>query len=710
MVSFLLEVGTEELPASFVRSAIAQWQEDIPASLAALELAYETVEVFGTPRRLAARIDGLPERQSDRVDEVKGPPVQVAYRDGEPTQALTGFARKQGIDVSDLEVRATSKGEFVFASVRIAGRPTDEILQDVVPSWVTGLKGDRLMRWGNGTFKFPRPIRWVVSLWDDAILPVEIATLSAGRITQGHRVMHPEPISLAKATDYPRVLAEAGYVQPDRNQRASQIQAQAIAVAKQAGGEAVIPADLLEEVADLVEWPTAVVGQFEPEFLELPAPAIKSVMVTHQRYFAISPPGKPDELLPCFVTVSNGDPAKADAIAAGNGRVIRARLADGRFFYSEDQKQPLDTLVPRLDSITFVDGLGSMKDKVDRIQQIAAWLAAALQVSDRQEDQIDRTAYLCKADLLTQMVYEFPEMQGIMGRDYLLRGGEDAEVAAGVEQHYWPLGAGDRLPNTLTGQVVGIADRLDSLVGLFKLGKIPSGSSDRFALRRAANSIVQIIWDAALPLDLLALLEQASATYAAAVAETLPNLRAFFVQRLQTLLQEDIGIDYDLVQAAIGNDDESMQTRSLRDLQATRQRACYLQDLRKSGVLAELYPTVNRTARLAAQGDLDYNALDPDKVVKTALLKDPAERALFAASQVIYRQGLKATQQHDFSILVDALLEAAPAVTTFFEDVLVMDKDPKVKANRLHLLGVLRNNARLLADFGAVVMAGEKAS
>ncbi|MEO0854933.1 MAG: glycine--tRNA ligase subunit beta, partial [Cyanobacteria bacterium J06648_11] len=356
-----------------------------------------------------------------------------------------------------------------FASVKITGRPTDELLQDIAPTWVTGLKGDRLMRWGNGTFKFPRPIRRLVCLWGDHILPIELAGLTAARITQGHRVMHPDPIALQKATDYPRLLADAGYVQPDRDIRASQIQAQAISVAKKAGGVAVIPDDLLEEVTDLVEWPTAVVGQFEPEFLELPAPAIKSVMVTHQRYFAVSPPDKPAELLPCFVTISNGDPAKSEAIAAGNGRVIRARLADGRFFYTEDQKQPLDTFVPKLDKVTFVEGLGSMKDKVDRIQQIAAWIGAALQVSDREEAHIGQTAYLCKADLLTQMVYEFPEMQGIMGRDYLLRSGADPEIATGVEQHYWPLGAGDRLPDTLTGQVVGIADRLDSLVGLFKL-------------------------------------------------------------------------------------------------------------------------------------------------------------------------------------------------------------------------------------------------
>ncbi|MEM9567142.1 MAG: glycine--tRNA ligase subunit beta, partial [Cyanobacteria bacterium P01_E01_bin.34] len=312
-----------------------------------------------------------------------------------------------------------------------------------------------------------------------------------------------------------------------------------------------------------------------------------------------------------------------------------------------------------------------------------------------------------KADLTTQMVYEFPEMQGVMGRDYALRSGESAAVADGIEQHYWPLGAGDRLPEATTGQVVGIGDRVDSLVGLFKIGKIPSGSSDRFALRRAANSIVSIVWQADLPLDLLALLTRAVETFATEAPETLDKLVEFFGQRIQTLLQEDCQIDYDLVNAVVGADKPDMLRRALQDLRGTRQRAKYLQSLRQDGTLAKIYPTVNRTARLAEKGELAAEVLDPTAAIDSALLKESEETALFETSKTVYSQGRAALMANNYSLLVSALLEAAPAVTSFFDSVLVMDKEPAVRTNRLNLLSVLSHNAQLLADFGAVVMSGD---
>jgi glycyl-tRNA synthetase beta chain len=709
MVAFLLEVGTEELPASFVRSAIAQWQADIPASLMAASLMAETVQVFGTPRRLAVLIDGLPDRQPDRTEDVKGPPVQMAFIDGKPSPAAQGFARKQGVNSDDLVVRETDKGSFVFAMRHISGQPTPEILQDLAPQWIVGLKGERLMRWGSGELKFPRPIRWLVSLWGDRVLPLVLEGLVADRITQGHRVLHPDPIAISEATTYVKSL-QVGCVLPNRQQRMETIRQQVAQAATSVKGEAEIPADLLEEVTDLVEWPTAVVGAFEAEFLDLPVPVIKSVMVTHQRYFAVHPIKETDSLLPYFVTVANGDPAQAEAIAAGNGRVIRARLADGRFFYTEDRKQPLYALVPKLAKVTFEASLGSMLDKVERIQAISSWIADQLGLKDIEKAAIQTVAHLCKADLVTQMVYEFPEMQGIMGRDYALQAGESPEVADGIEQHYWPLGAGDRLPNTLTGQVVGIADRIDSLVGLFSLGKIPSGSSDRFALRRAANSIVQVLWKTQLPLDLLELLDWATRTFETAgenspvgPSPTLVNLEDFFLQRVQTLLQEERQIDYDLVNAVVGLDSEDLKRRTLQNLNSTLQRATYLQQLRHDGTLAELYPSVNRTARLAVNSELPFDVVVPEEAVNPQWLQEPEEKALFAASQTLYAQGQVAQTAADFVPLVAALLEVAAPVNVFFDAILVMDENPDIRRNRLNLLAVLRNNARLLADFGAVV-------
>ncbi len=688
MAAFLLEVGTEELPTAFVQGALAQWQNDIAASLAEWGFADSTIRLLGTPRRLAVLIENLPAQQADREEAIKGPPESVAYdAQGALTQAALGFARKQGVDASELELRPVGKGQFLFARKQIMGQATPALLQTAIPAWITGLKGDRLMRWGSGELKFPRPIRWLVCLWDADILPVELENVTSDRETWVHRVLHPAPLSISSASTYAACLQQ-GYVMADREQRKATIRQQVEAVATSVQGVAMTNEALLDEVTDLVEWPTAVLGHFEPEFLVLPAPVIETVMVTHQRYFSVR---KADgSLLPYFITISNGDPAKSAAIAAGNGRVIRARLADGQFFYSEDRKLPLVERLPKLAAVTFAENLGSMADKVDRIRAITAQIAQALGLDS---PDLDRTAQLCKADLVSQMVYEFPEMQGIMGADYARHHGESEAVAVGIEQHYWPLGAGAALPTAITAQVVGIADRLDSLVGLFHQGKIPSGSSDRFALRRAANSIVLILAQAGLSLDLEALLSQLCDTYAD--ANTAQLLREFFSQRLQVILQDDVQIDYDLVNALLA--DAALVSRALQNIPDLWARAQLLQALRQSGELAELYPSVNRIAKLTKEVVL--SELNPAAVFEPTLVQDASETALFEAAQAVYTQA----KTGDYRVLVEALLAAGPAVTTFFEAVLVMDPDLKLRQNRLHLLAVLRNNARLLADFGTII-------
>jgi glycyl-tRNA synthetase beta chain len=705
MGAFLLEVGTEELPTGFISSALQQWQHLIPAALQEEYLAGAHLQLFATPRRLAVLLTDLPAEQPDRTESIKGPPVQVAYQNGQLTQAGQGFARKQGVDPDSLQIRETEKGEFVFAIQQIQGRPTPTVLQERVPTWITGLSGERLMRWGAYDLKFPRPIRWVVALWEDTVLPIQIEPLQADRITQGHRVLHPAPIPLSHARDYREVM-ESGYVQADVDQRCHRIQAHIHKVVESIQGEADIPTDLLEEVTHLVEWPSAVLGTFDPDFLELPGPVIKTVMITHQRYFPVHDRHQPQQLLPYFVTISNGDPAKSELIAAGNSRVIRARLADARFFYQEDLKRPLASRVESLAQVTFVEKLGTVRDRVDRMQMLARWIGEALQVTELEATWIERTAYLCKADLVTQMVYEFPELQGIMGADYARQNQEPAAVVEGITQHYWPLGAGDPLPTTLTGQVVGIADRLDLLVGLFSLGKIPSGSSDPFALRRAANSVVLILWDLPQALDLHQLLQQAVDTFVPEAATTLDTLEDFFLQRLQTLLKDERQIDYDLVNAVLGEGDRLDQVKVLQDIQALARRADYLQAMRISGVLADLYPTLNRTARLAQQGSLPIDVLDPAAVIDLHLLKDPAEADLYQVCCEVFQQS-QAAQQQDYDALVQAFRQGAPTVSRFFDEVLVMDPDPAIKANRLNLLGILRNHALTLADFSAVVMAGE---
>jgi glycyl-tRNA synthetase beta chain len=514
MPAFLLEIGTEELPASFLSDALSQWQERIPRSLEANSLKAESVEVYGTPRRLAVLITGLPSQQPDREEEIKGPPASAAFKDGQPTPAAVGFAKKQGVQIHALSIRPTDKGDFVFVQKRVDGRPVAEILTELIPQWIWGLEGKRLMRWGDGDARFSRPIRWLVALLDDTVLPLELVngskTIQSDRLTQGHRVLHPQPVTIPQATDYITTLKSA-YVTVDPEERANVIKQQVNTVAENLGGSTVFYPDLLEEVINLVEYPSAVVGKFESEFLELPTEVITEVMVTHQRYFPVFKPGSfQQELLPNFITISNADPQKSDIVAVGNERVIRARLADGRFFYEADLAKPLESFLPKLETVTFQEQLGSLRLKVDRIVKISEQISQQLTLTPEQSQKIQRAALLCKADLVTQMVYEFPELQGIMGEKYALASGEDSEVAKAIFQHYLPTGAGDNLPETLTGQVVGLADRLDTLVSIFGLGLIPSGSSDPFALRRAANAVVKITWFANLPIKLDDLLLQIS--------------------------------------------------------------------------------------------------------------------------------------------------------------------------------------------------------
>ena len=714
MSDFLLEVGTEDLPAGFVSDAIRQWEKMIPASLAAEALTNDRVQIYGTPRRLSVIVTNLPDRQIDRVEEIKGPPAAAAYKDGQPTPAAMGFAKKQGVDISSLELRPTDKGEFIFITKTIAGRDTREILTELIPQWIFKLEGKRLMRWANGDLKFPRPIRWLVTLWNNDILPIEIVNgedvVKSDRVSYTHRVLHPEPVSVVSAAQYLKTLAD-GYVNVDQNQRKVDIQQQIQAVATKMDGIAEIYPDLLAEVVNLVEYPTAIVGKFDEEFLQLPPEVITTVMVTHQRYFPIFKDETKQELLPNFITISNGDPAKSDLIAAGNGRVVRARLADGQYFYNADLSQLLVDYLPKLDTVTFQADLGSVRLKVDRIVKNANSIGSQLNLSPEQCQQIDRAALLCKADLVTQMVGEFPELQGIMGSKYAIANGESTEVATAIFEHYLPRNAEDSLPQTLTGQIVGIADRLDTLVCIFGLGMLPTGSSDPFALRRAANAIVNIVWNANLGINLERLIERVVTEFQQIrtqvnPAELTQQLQDFFIQRLRNLLQEDRHIDYDLVNAVLGENDPEYTQRALTDLLDTRDRAVFLQQIRDNGTLAQIYPTVNRSSKLAAQGNLDTQQLAPTQVVQTSLFQKSSEQAVYDGLIALEPQTKAAQASRNYQQLIDALAQLTPAISSFFDgedSVLVMDSNPEIKTNRLNLLGLVRNHARVLADFGSIV-------
>jgi glycyl-tRNA synthetase beta chain len=712
MVNFLLEVGVEELPADFVNSAISQWQQRVAESLTTEFLVYDAIEIYGTPRRLALLIKGLSDQQADREEEIKGPPKQVAFKDGQPTQAAVGFAKKQGVGVEDLQLRDTPKGEFVFIQKKIAGRLTQDILQALAPQWITGLEGRRFMRWGDGDLRFPRPIRWLVALLNDAVLPLELVngseTLISDRISRGHRILHPDSVTIPHANAYLESLKSA-FIEVDPATRKEKIVTGIQTVAQEIPGVAEISADLLEEVINLVEYPTAVVGKFEEEFLQLPTEVITTVMVTHQRYFPVKQQNNHNTLLPYFITISNGDPAKSDLIAEGNGRVIRARLADAQFFYKADCDEPLETYLPQLETVTFQEQLGTMRDKVDRIMEVANNIAEQLQLNESAKAEIESTALLCKADLVTQMVYEFPELQGIMGEKYALVSGESATVAKGIFEHYLPRGADDILPQSLNGQVVALADRLDTLVSIFGLGMIPSGSSDPFALRRAANGIINITWNSNLAINLVELIEQGASAFLAAHEDyesPVTNLQEFFMQRIRTLLQEEKHLDYDLVNAVLGDNDPEYTQRALTNLLDVRDRSLFLQEIRQHGTLEKIYETVNRSTRLAAKGNLSTQELDPKALVNPELFESSSESNFYEALLSLVPQTEAAKELRNYQLLVTGLEKIAPLVSEFFDgetSVLVMAEDEKVKRNRLNLLGLLRNHARVLADFGAIV-------
>ena len=710
MATFLLEVGTEDLPASFVSDALDQWKSKIPAELEEQLLSPESIEFYGTPRRLALVLNGIPERQPDREEEAKGPSVKAAFKDGKPTKAAEGFARSRGVSVDDFEIRETKKGEFIFVTQKIAGRPAADSLTELIPQWILGLEGKRFMRWGDGDLRFPRPVRWLVTLMDDKVLPITLQNGSevceSDRTTEGHRVLHPEPLTLKSASGYVEAMRSI-YIDVDPAERRKKIVAQVEKAAKSVKGEAIVNPDLLDEVVDLVEWPTAVVGKYDEEFLELPSEVAITEMESHQRYFPLK---SGNGLLPNFITISNGDPAKSDIIAEGNARVIRARLSDGMFFFNADRAQPLEDYLAKLEMVTFEERLGSMRQKVDRIVAVASAIAAQLNLDSTQTDLIKRAALLCKADLVTQMVGEFPELQGIMGEKYARHSQEPEAVATAISEHYLPKGAGDRLPQSLTGQVVGLADRIDTLVSIFSLGMKPTGSSDPFALRRAANAVVHIIWAGELDLNLSQLLQDVITQFAAGrdvnAGELQHELEDFFAQRVHTLLQDDEGIDYDLVNAVVGDGDLDYRQRMLSHLLDARARARFLQEIRANGTLAVVYETVNRASKLATKGDLDTASLDPEGIVDTSLFKSPAETAFYESLQQLVPQTQSAQADRNYQTLIDGLKKAAPVVAEFFDgenSVMVMDDDAAIRQNRLNLLGLLRNHARVLADFGSIV-------
>jgi glycyl-tRNA synthetase len=675
---FVFEIGTEELPASHLSGALSQLRERVPQALDEARLAHGPVHIWGTPRRLTVFVEDLAANQTEEVQVVKGPPAHIGYdADGQPTRAAQGFARSQGVDVDALRVEEMDGGQYIIAVKRAAGRLALDVLAELLPTWVEDLHFPRAMRWNALGFAFSRPIRWFVALLGEVVVPFTCAGLESCRTTRGPRPAGSPDVALASAADYRATLKAYGVI-VDPAMRQAEVLRQVQALAAEVDGQVPDDPELLEEVANLVEVPTALRGAFEEHYLGLPQEVLIAVMKKHQRYFPVlSGRGK---IMPYFIAVGNGGQEHRDIVRRGNEDVIRTRYADAEYFYKHDSRQPLESFLPQLKKLTFQEDLGSMYDKAQRLMDLAPWVGVRLGLSQMDRETLGRAAYLCKADLATSMVVEMTSLQGVMGREYARRSGESPDVAKAIFEHYLPRSADDDLPQTPAGVALALADRLDSLAGLFAVGLAPTGSTDPYGLRRAALGIVQILLTRGLIFSVReGLVEAARGLPVAATPEALDAASAFVVGRLQVWLREEVGFAHDVVEASLAARGEN----PVLAYQTAEQLTAWVAREDWSTIL-DNYARCVRITR-----DQPRYTLDP------SVLEEEASQALYAAVMDVEAHIGKAST---VDALLNAFLPLVPLIERFFVDVLVMVEDETLRAARLALLQRVAGLTRGIVD------------
>ncbi|CVK17426.1 glycine--tRNA ligase subunit beta [Sporomusa sphaeroides] len=681
----LLEIGTEEIPAKFMPGALAQLENITKTKLAELRIAHGEVRTVGTPRRLAVIIRAVAGSQADKHSENKGPSVKIAFaEDGTPTKAALGFARGQGVDPSALVV----KDGYIYAVVQEVGRQTTELLPELLTDIINHLSFPKSMRWGHLDMRFARPIRWVVALFGSEVVPFTLPGVTSGNMTRGHRFLGKAEIEVNSVEDYFSRLDE-NYVMVDPDVRRRVIREQIETLALSRGGTATIDAELLEEVVHLVEYPTALCGSFEEKYLSLPPEAIITPMREHQRYFPVT--GKDGKLLPMFITVRNGGAEHIDIVCHGNERVLKARLADARFFFEEDQKVALTDRVEKLKSIVFQEGLGTLYDKVLRLERLAAAIGQMQGISQEELTIVNRGAHLAKADLVTGMVCEFTELQGIMGREYALLHGENPAVAQAIFEHYLPRFAGDMLPQTTAGRLISIADKMDNIVATFSRGLIPTGSQDPYALRRQALGIVHILIEAKYPVSLTAIAAQAMDLLGISDSERktklLADIQDFFRLRIKNVLTDE-ALKYDMIDAvlAVGVD----------DIYDTWLRA---KAMAVEGGTIAMQKAVQALIRV---GNLAKNA--SSETIDPGLFTAEAEHALYKAYIDARAAVAKHEAEKNYQGVLTVLAAMAAPIDAFFGAVMVMVEDTAVKNNRLALLKAISGLSAHTADLTKIVV------
>lgn len=679
----LLEIGTEEIPAHAMPNILAQLKTLAETAFKDARIAIGEVKTLGTPRRLALLVNGVEEQQADISEEKRGPSAKIAFdTDGKPSKAAIGFARGQRVDPADL----VTKDGYVYAIVHEKGQAVDELLKTILPKIICDLNFPNNMRWGDLDFKFIRPLRWIVALFGDEIIPFEVAKVQSGNKSRGHRFLGDSEFEISKAADYVSAC-EKEYVIVDQEQRRSMIVAEIEAVAKECGGKAEITDDLLEEVLYLVEYPTALAGKFDTQYLKLPAEAVITPMRDHQRYFPVKT--FEDELMPLFITIRNGGREHLDIVQHGNERVLKARLEDAQFFFNEDRKKSLEQHRDKLKTVVFQEGLGSIYEKTERLEKLATVIADLLEVDSKDKEHAIRAAQLSKADLVTGMVTEFTELQGIMGREYAKLDGEDSAVFMAIDEHYMPRFAGDSQPKTTAGRIVSLADKIDNIVATFSRGLIPTGSQDPFALRRQALGIVNTIIEAKWSISLKTIVETAMTllkiTDEVGREKLQKDVADFMRLRIKNVLSDSAR--YDVIDAVIDDVD---------DLYSVTLKAAALSDFVKTVDSTKTIQSFVRVGNLAAKAD--------STDIKADLLTVEAEVTLYKAFEAIKVVAEELIGKQDYIGALEALQKLSMPINSFFDSVMVMDDDLKVRTNRLALLRSIYNLLSQVAAFGKIVL------
>ncbi|MDU1938635.1 MAG: glycine--tRNA ligase subunit beta [Veillonella sp.] len=677
----LFEIGAEEIPAGFMPNILGQLKQLAETKLNDAHLPFESIATYGTPRRLALIVKGLADTSAEISERHKGPSASIAYdADGNATKAAIGFARGKGLDVADLVI----EDGYIYAETKTAGVPAKDIVTDMLPQLITGLNFPKSMHWGNLDAKFVRPVRWLVALLDEEVIPVEFATVKSGNVTRGHRFLGADEITIKNAASYVDTLKE-NFVMVDQDARRELISKQLHDIAASKNASIVWDDDLLEEINYLVEWPTALCGGFEESYLALPDAAIITPMKDHQRYFPLV--DQDGKLLPMFLTVRNGSDHSIEVVQAGNERVLRARLDDAKFFFNEDRKKPLIDRQDGLTKIVFQEGLGNLADKTERLLKLGRVFGEECGLHEDAAVVLERATELAKTDLTTGMVTEFTELQGVMGKEYALLDGESEEVAEAIFEQYLPRFAGDVLPQTEAGKVLSIIDKVDNIVATFSRGLIPTGSQDPYALRRQTIGILNILlgseWNISLRPIFKASMELLNVP-AEKQDELLGQVEEFFTLRLKNIFL-DREVPHHVIDLLLSNNELSVADAEglVNALLANR--------IDENVELVQAYTRMYNLVK-----DVEYTGVNSD------LLKEDAEKALFEAASKASEASLAAWEANDYAAVVAVPATLVPAINKFFEDVMVMDKDEAIKANRLQLVRLAYSVMAIIGDISAL--------